>query len=149
MSNQRRASVAFVLATLGLDALGVGIIAPVVPELVRELGNVPPERAAPWVGALIAAQALVQFFAAVLACIGLSQALAEGVLLQHINARLGARKTAIVGYVAGIAGRFFAFTSNALPFSFPGAPFAPAAAVLACLPLRRLNAGAAASKVKP
>ena len=64
MSQKRRASVAFVLVTLGLDALGVGIIAPIVPGLVRQLGNLPPERAAPWVGALIAAYAAMQFFAA-------------------------------------------------------------------------------------
>jgi len=47
-----------------LDALGVGIIAPIVPGLVQELAHLPPERAAPWVGALIAAYAGVQFFAA-------------------------------------------------------------------------------------
>ena len=64
MPNQHRASVAFVLATLGLDALGVGIIAPIVPGLVQQLGHLPAERAAPWVGALIAAYAAVQFFAA-------------------------------------------------------------------------------------
>lgn len=64
MPHQRRASVAFVLVTLGIDALGVGIIAPIVPGLVRQLGNLPPERAAPWVGALIAAYAAMQFFAA-------------------------------------------------------------------------------------
>ncbi len=64
MSQQRRASVLFVLVTLGLDALGVGIIAPIVPGLVRQLAHLPPERAAPWVGALIAAYAAMQFFAA-------------------------------------------------------------------------------------
>ena len=64
MPHQSRASVAFVLVTLGLDALGVGIIAPIVPALVRQLGNLPPERAAPWVGGLIAAYAAMQFFAA-------------------------------------------------------------------------------------
>ncbi|WP_428487376.1 TCR/Tet family MFS transporter [Rhodopila sp.] len=64
MSQQRRASVAFVLVTLGLDAIGVGIIAPIVPGLVRQLTHLPPERAAPWVGALIAAYAGVQFLAA-------------------------------------------------------------------------------------
>jgi DHA1 family tetracycline resistance protein-like MFS transporter len=64
MFQRRRASVAFVLVTLGLDALGVGIIAPIVPGLVRQLAHLPPERAAPWVGALIAAYAGVQFFAA-------------------------------------------------------------------------------------
>ena len=60
----RGVSVSFVLATLGLDALGVGIIAPIVPGLVQELEHLPPEQAAPWVGALIAAYAGVQFFAA-------------------------------------------------------------------------------------
>ena len=64
MPNQPRASVAFVLVTLGLDALGVGIIAPIVPGLVRQLAHLPPERAAPWVGGLIAAYAAMQFFAA-------------------------------------------------------------------------------------
>ncbi len=64
MSRPRRASVAFVLVTLGLDALGVGIIAPIVPGLVRHLAHLPPDRAAPWVGALIAAYAAMQFLAA-------------------------------------------------------------------------------------
>ena len=64
MMNRRRASVAFVLVTLGLDALGVGIIAPIVPGLVKQLAHLSPERAAPWVGGLIAAYAAVQFFAA-------------------------------------------------------------------------------------
>ena len=64
MPGQRRASVAFVLPTLSLDALGVGIIAPIVPELVRQLGRLSPELAAPWVGAPIVAHASVQFFAA-------------------------------------------------------------------------------------
>ncbi len=64
MPHQRRASIVFVLVTLGLDALGVGIIAPIVPGLVRQLAHLPPERAAPWVGALVAAYAAMQFFAA-------------------------------------------------------------------------------------
>ncbi len=52
------------LVTLGLDALGVGLIAPIVPGLVQQLAHLPPQQAAPWVGALIAAYAGVQFFAA-------------------------------------------------------------------------------------
>ena len=64
MPARRRATVAFVLVTLGLDALGVGLIAPIVPGLVQQLTHLPPERAAPWVGALIAAYSAVQFFAA-------------------------------------------------------------------------------------
>ena len=63
-ADKPRVSIAFVLITLGLDALGVGIIAPIVPGLVQELAHLPPERAAPWVGALIAAYAGMQFFAA-------------------------------------------------------------------------------------
>lgn len=57
-------SIAFILVTLGLDAIGVGIIAPIVPGLVQQLAHLPPDKAAPWVGALIAAYAGVQFFAA-------------------------------------------------------------------------------------
>ncbi len=64
MARHRQASVAFVLTTLGLDALGVGIIAPIVPGLVQNLAHLPPQAAAPWVGALIAAYACVQFLAA-------------------------------------------------------------------------------------
>ncbi len=64
MSARPRASIAFVLATLGLDALGLGLISPIVPALVQNLGHLPPNRAAPWVGALIAAYAGVQFLAA-------------------------------------------------------------------------------------
>ena len=64
--NRRRpkASTAFVLVTLGLDALGTGLIAPIVPGLVRKLAHLPPADAAPWVGAMIAAYAAMQFFAA-------------------------------------------------------------------------------------
>ncbi len=64
MPKRPTAAVAFVLVTLGLDAVGVGIIAPIVPGLVQQLAHLPPEQAAPWVGALIAAYAAVQFFAA-------------------------------------------------------------------------------------
>ena len=58
---QRRASVAFILVTLGLDALGVGIVASIVPGLVEELGSLPLEQAAPRIGALLAAYAAMQF----------------------------------------------------------------------------------------
>src|ERR1700761_7892275 len=64
MAAQYHASVTFALSALALDALGLGIIAPIVPYLVQQLTHLPPERAAPWVGALIAAYAGMQFFAA-------------------------------------------------------------------------------------
>ena len=38
MPQKPSASVAFVLATLGMDALGVGIIAPIVPAWFGNLG---------------------------------------------------------------------------------------------------------------
>lgn len=64
MTTSGQPKIGFVLATLGLDALGVGIVAPIVPELVRQLAHLPPQAAAPWVGALIAAYACMQFLAA-------------------------------------------------------------------------------------
>ena len=83
----RSASVTFVLVALGLDALGVGIIAPIVRGLVRQLAHLPPEKAAPWVGALIAAYAAVQFFAAP--------------LLGELSDRFG-RRPVILASVAGL-----------------------------------------------
>ncbi len=80
-------SIVFVLVTLGLDALGVGLIAPIVPGLVQQMAHLPPERAAPWVGALIAAYAGVQFFAAP--------------LLGALSDRFG-RRLVILTSVAGI-----------------------------------------------
>ena len=64
MQNRPNASINFVLVTLGLDALGVGLIAPIVPALVQQLTHLPAQDAAPWVGALIASYAAMQFFAA-------------------------------------------------------------------------------------
>ena len=64
MQNRPNASTNFVLVTLGLDALGVGLIAPIVPALVQQLTHLPAQDAAPWVGALIASYAAMQFFAA-------------------------------------------------------------------------------------
>ncbi len=58
------ASVAFVLATLGLDALGIGIVVPIVPELVRALSRLDAGSAAKWVGGLAATFAVAQFVAA-------------------------------------------------------------------------------------
>lgn len=58
------ASVAFILATLGLDALGIGLVIPIVPALVRMLSGLGAGQAAGWVGALVATYAAAQFCAA-------------------------------------------------------------------------------------
>ena len=39
---ERKAAIAFILITLFIDILGIGIIVPVLPELVRELVDVGP-----------------------------------------------------------------------------------------------------------
>jgi len=53
-----------VLATVAIDALGFGIVVPVVPSLVMQLSGLPPADASVWVGALLAAFSLMQFLCA-------------------------------------------------------------------------------------
>jgi DHA1 family tetracycline resistance protein-like MFS transporter len=60
----RRASVGFVLVTLGIDAFGVGVVIPVIPELVRRLSGPMMANASIWVAILVSAYALTQFIAA-------------------------------------------------------------------------------------
>ena len=54
-------SIGFVLATLTIDALGFGLVVPVVPGLVVHLSQLSPSAASIWVGALLAAFAAMQF----------------------------------------------------------------------------------------
>ncbi len=61
---RRQARVAFVLATLGIDALGFGIVVPIVPNLVVQLSHLPPSAASFWVGALLASFSAMQFLCA-------------------------------------------------------------------------------------
>ena len=58
------ASVVFILITLGIDALGIGLAIPIVPALVRQLSGLGAGPAAHWTGALIATYAAAQFAAA-------------------------------------------------------------------------------------
>ncbi len=97
---------AFILVTLGLDALGVGIIAPVVPGLVEELGGLPPERAAPWIGALLAAYAAMQFLVSP--------------LLGALSDRFG-RRPVILASVAGLGVDYLLLAlAPSLPWLFLG-----------------------------
>ncbi len=70
-----------------MDAVGLGIIAPIVPNLVEKLGHLPAQDAAPWVGALIAVYATMQFLAAPLL----------GELSDHFG-----RRTVILASVLGL-----------------------------------------------
>ncbi|MEM6616420.1 MAG: TCR/Tet family MFS transporter [Pseudomonadota bacterium] len=51
----------FVLGTVFIDAMGIGIIIPVTPDLVSELGGIPLSEAALWAGYLSFSFATMQF----------------------------------------------------------------------------------------
>ncbi len=63
-SPQRKASLVFILLTLALDALGFGLVVPIVPALVKSLTGGDTSHAAGWLGALVATFAAAQFLAA-------------------------------------------------------------------------------------
>jgi DHA1 family tetracycline resistance protein-like MFS transporter len=60
----RAASVRFILITLVIDALGFGLVVPIVPSLVLKLSGLTVSGASMWVGLLLAAFALMQFVCA-------------------------------------------------------------------------------------
>jgi DHA1 family tetracycline resistance protein-like MFS transporter len=60
----RSASVRFILITLVIDALGFGLVVPIVPSLVLKLSGLTVSGASMWVGLLLAAYALMQFICA-------------------------------------------------------------------------------------
>ena len=60
----RDAPIGFVLATLAIDALGFGIVVPVVPDLVVRLSDLPASAASIWVGSLLAVFSAMQFLCA-------------------------------------------------------------------------------------
>ncbi|TWU45086.1 Tetracycline resistance protein, class C [Novipirellula aureliae] len=58
---ERQAAIAFILLTLFIDILGIGIIVPVLPELVQELIGGNESEASFYVGVIAASYALMQF----------------------------------------------------------------------------------------
>ena len=60
----RPASVGLVLATVALDALGFGVVVPIVPSLVMQLEHVTAARTSLWMGELLAAFSVMQFLCA-------------------------------------------------------------------------------------
>ncbi len=59
-----RASTSFIFVTVGLDALGAGVVVPVLPDLVMRVGHVAAGAASFWLGAILTAYSLMQFVAA-------------------------------------------------------------------------------------
>ncbi len=67
MAIQRKAAIGFILVTVFIDILGIGIIIPILPELVRDFSGGDSASAARFYGVIAAAYALMQFiFAPVL-----------------------------------------------------------------------------------
>ena len=58
---QHRASIAVVFAIVLVDMLGFGIVMPVLPSLIMDLGHMPVDSAAVWAGWLGAGYAAMQF----------------------------------------------------------------------------------------
>ena len=52
----------FILITVFIDVLGIGIIIPILPELIREFTGGSTALAGRWFGILAAAYAVMQFF---------------------------------------------------------------------------------------
>src|SRR6185437_14063351 len=62
LSAFRHASVRFILVTLVIDALGFGLVVPIIPPLVVHLSGESIASASLWLGALLSMFALMQFF---------------------------------------------------------------------------------------
>jgi DHA1 family tetracycline resistance protein-like MFS transporter len=60
----RRPAVGFILLTLVIDALGFGLVVPIVPALVLEMSGLTASGASLWVGALLTSFAVMQFVCA-------------------------------------------------------------------------------------
>jgi DHA1 family tetracycline resistance protein-like MFS transporter len=100
------ASVAFILATLGIDALGFGIVIPIVPALVRSLSHLDASEAARWVGALVATFAAAQFVAAP--------------VLGGLSDRFGRRPVIILSLLGGAANYMLLAFAPSLTWLFIG-----------------------------
>ena len=61
MSGGRAPAIGFALALLAIDALGIGLVIPIVPQLVLELSGGDASHATAWVGLLATSFAAMQF----------------------------------------------------------------------------------------
>ncbi|WP_071672520.1 TCR/Tet family MFS transporter [Nioella nitratireducens] len=83
-----RLPILFILVTVTLDAMGIGLIMPVMPDLIREVQHVGLAGAAQWGGLLAAAFAVMQFV--------------FSPILGNLSDRLGRRPVLLVS-MAGLA----------------------------------------------
>ena len=60
----KQAAIGFIFITLLIDVIGLGIIIPVIPQLIMDLTNLGESEAAPIGGWLLTTYAVVQFFCA-------------------------------------------------------------------------------------
>lgn len=58
---KRNPAIKFIMLTVMLDAMGIGLLIPVAPRLVQQLGGFTDSQAGPWVGGLNATYALALF----------------------------------------------------------------------------------------
>ena len=87
MRAARSPSLPFLLITLGIDALGIGLIVPITPALVEQISGLGPAGASYWQGWLVATFAAAQLFC--------------GPIIGGISDRYGRRPTILIS-VAGI-----------------------------------------------
>ncbi|WP_299810069.1 TCR/Tet family MFS transporter [uncultured Roseibium sp.] len=78
----KRSALAFILVTLTINSMGIGLMMPVMPSLLTELTALPVSDAARWGGALSVVYALMQF--------------AFGPLLGNLSDRFGRRPVLLV-----------------------------------------------------
>ena len=98
-SSTNRRALAFILSTVTLDAMGIGILVPVTPRLILHLSGQGLDRAAIYGGWLTATFAVVQFFA--------------GPVLGSLSDRWGRRPVLLISLAAfGASYILMAFAPN-------------------------------------
>lgn len=99
MSERDNRSIYFIFFTVALDAIGLGIIIPVLPDLLTEVMSVDVSKAAQWGGILASSYAVTQFL--------------FGPLLGSISDRYGRRPVLLLGLLAlGIDYLIMGFAGN-------------------------------------
>jgi len=102
---RRQASLLFIFATIALDSIGLGIIIPVLPDVIRRFVS-EPDRVSRTYGYFVAAYAVLQFL--------------SSPLLGSLSDRFGRRPVLLVSLLgAGIDYVFMAFAPS-LPLLFVG-----------------------------